>query len=39
MAAEAASSDVIFFGEQHDDGNAHRLERSLLEAVSGAGAT
>ncbi|MBK6494538.1 MAG: ChaN family lipoprotein [Gemmatimonadales bacterium] len=34
MAAEAASSDVIFFGEQHDDGNAHRLERSLLEAVS-----
>jgi uncharacterized iron-regulated protein len=34
MAAEVASSDVIFFGEQHDDGNAHRLERSLLEAVS-----
>ena len=26
MAAEAASSDVIFFGEQHDDGNAHRLD-------------
>lgn len=34
LAAEAASSDVIFFGEQHDDGNAHRLERALLEAIS-----
>jgi uncharacterized iron-regulated protein len=34
LAAAAARSDVVFFGEQHNDGNAHRLQRALLEAVS-----
>jgi uncharacterized iron-regulated protein len=34
LAAEAVKYDAVFFGEQHDDGNAHRLQRGLLEAVS-----
>jgi uncharacterized iron-regulated protein len=34
LAAEAVKYEVVFFGEQHDDGNAHRLQRGLMEAVS-----
>lgn len=34
LAAEAVKHDVVFFGEQHDDGNAHRLQRGLMEAVA-----
>lgn len=38
MAADAARAQVVFFGEQHDDGPAHRLEAALLEAVARRGA-
>lgn len=34
LAAKAAKADVVFFGEQHNDGNAHRLQRALLESVA-----
>jgi uncharacterized iron-regulated protein len=34
LAAQAVSYDVVFFGEQHDDGNAHQLQRGLLEAIA-----
>jgi uncharacterized iron-regulated protein len=30
---ELADADVVFFGEQHDDRNAHGLERALLEGL------
>lgn len=30
---ELADADVVFFGEQHDDRNAHALERALLERL------
>jgi len=32
-AKELASADVVFFGEQHDDRNAHALELALLESL------
>ena len=32
-AKELAGADVVFFGEQHDDRNAHALERALLEQL------
>lgn len=32
-----AEADVVFFGEQHGDSVAHRLERDLLEAMGGRG--
>ncbi|HEX6940975.1 MAG TPA: ChaN family lipoprotein [Longimicrobiales bacterium] len=35
LADRAAAADVIFFGEQHDDAGAHRLEYALLEALAG----
>ena len=34
MAADLASADAVFVGEQHDDPNTHLLERALLEAVA-----
>jgi uncharacterized iron-regulated protein len=34
LAAEAARSDVVFFGEQHNDPGTHRMELALLEAVA-----
>lgn len=34
MAAEAARSDVVFLGEQHDDPATHRMELALLDAVA-----
>jgi len=34
LAAKAAKAEVVFFGEQHNDGNAHRLQRALLESVA-----
>jgi uncharacterized iron-regulated protein len=34
LAAAAATSDVVFFGEQHDDPGTHRMELALLEAVA-----
>jgi hypothetical protein len=34
MAADAAASDLVFLGEQHDDPNTHRLELAVLEALS-----
>ena len=33
VAQELAHADVVFFGEQHDDRNAHALERALLERL------
>ncbi len=32
-AKELAGADVVFFGEQHDDRQAHALERALLERL------
>jgi uncharacterized iron-regulated protein len=34
LAAEAARSDVVFFGEQHDDPATHRMELALLREVA-----
>lgn len=34
LADRAATADVVFFGEQHDDAEAHRLQRRLLEAIA-----
>jgi uncharacterized iron-regulated protein len=34
MLADLARADVVFVGEQHDDANSHRLERSLLEGLA-----
>jgi len=34
MAADAAASDLVFLGEQHDDPNTHRLELAVLEALA-----
>lgn len=34
MAADVATADAVFVGEQHDDPNTHLLERALLEAVA-----
>ncbi len=34
MASELAKSDVVFFGEQHDDTATHRLEIALLEGIA-----
>ncbi len=33
MADAAAKSDVVFFGEQHDDDETHRAELALLAAI------
>lgn len=33
MLADAATADVVFVGEQHDDPNTHRLEAALLEGL------
>lgn len=33
LAAAAAKSDVVFVGEQHDDGGTHRMELALLDAI------
>jgi uncharacterized iron-regulated protein len=33
MLADVARADVIFIGEQHDDGNGHRLELAVLEGL------
>ncbi len=32
-AHDLADADVVFFGEQHDDKNAHALEHALLESL------
>ena len=34
MAADLASADAVFVGEQHNDPNTHLLERALLEALA-----
>ena len=34
MVAALAKADVVFVGEQHDDPNTHRLERSLLDGLA-----
>jgi uncharacterized iron-regulated protein len=33
MLAEAATADVVFLGEQHNDPNTHRLELAVLEGL------
>ena len=33
MADAAAKADVVFFGEQHDDEETHRVELALLSAI------
>ncbi len=34
MEAELARADVVLLGEQHDDGNTHRLEKAVLEGLA-----
>lgn len=34
LADTAAAADVVFFGEEHDDAAAHRLQHALLEALA-----
>ena len=34
MVAEAASADLVFLGEQHDDPNTHKLELAVLEGLA-----
>jgi uncharacterized iron-regulated protein len=34
MEADLARADVVLIGEQHDDGNTHRLERAVLEGLA-----
>src|SRR5690242_3491254 len=34
MAADLARADVVLIGEQHDDGNTHRLELAILEGLA-----
>ena len=34
MSADLARADVVLVGEQHDDGNTHRLERAILEGFA-----
>lgn len=34
MAADLATADAVFVGEQHNDPNTHHLERALLEALA-----
>ena len=38
MAADLARADVVLVGEQHDDGNTHRLELAILEGLARRGA-
>ncbi len=33
LAARAATADVVFLGEQHDDPGTHAMERALVEAI------
>jgi uncharacterized iron-regulated protein len=33
MVADLARADVVFVGEQHDDGRTHRLEEALLSGL------
>lgn len=37
MVQQLAKSDVIFFGEQHDDPETHRAEAEVLEAIGRLG--
>ncbi len=39
MADAVAKSDVVFFGEQHDDDETHRAELALLSAIGERRAT
>ncbi|MEO7192463.1 MAG: ChaN family lipoprotein [Vicinamibacterales bacterium] len=34
MLAELSRADVLFFGEQHDDAQTHRIELALLEGLA-----
>src|SRR5690606_13422441 len=37
ILARTRQSDVVFFGEMHDDAEGHRAEALLLEAIGGLG--
>ena len=37
LISRAAASDVVFFGEQHDDPETHRAELGLLDAIGRTG--
>ena len=37
LLARISRADVVFFGEQHDDAEAHRAEAELLEAIGRSG--
>lgn len=37
LIARAAQADVVFFGEQHDDPETHRVEFGLLDALGRTG--
>ena len=37
LVSRVSSADVVFFGEQHDDPETHRVEFGLLDAISRSG--
>jgi uncharacterized iron-regulated protein len=37
MLADLARADAVFVGEQHDDGNTHRLELAVVEGLTRRG--
>jgi uncharacterized iron-regulated protein len=37
LVSRVASADVVFFGEQHDDPETHRVEFGLLDAIGRSG--
>src|SRR5262245_8633498 len=37
LVSSVGSADVVFFGEQHDDPETHRVEFGLLDALSRTG--
>ena len=37
LVSRLASTDVVFFGEQHDDPETHRVEFGLLDAIGRSG--
>lgn len=37
LVEQAAAADIVFFGEQHDDPETHRVEFGLLDAIGRSG--
>src|SRR5688572_19865651 len=37
LVSRVSSADIVFFGEQHDDPETHRVEFGLLDAIGRTG--